>query len=329
MKDIVIACCRVAQKNPNLIVDEQSKDFWKWRDTILQNEDLLLEVLCFDLTIEAPHKQLYDMLKFYGVHHNKQLRNAAWAFVTDSNQTQLCLISPSRTIAAAALYCAARASDVAFPDNPRGQPWWEVQNVRLKDMLRACTYMAANYEHAPGKAGGPPDGGQSIYVGLLCGAEDSPDGVGHGRGEKSWERTRLKSEFSQAITSPNAAANTTVGSTTASTQHEHDRTRSGATSLRSAASPGNGVAGGVAAKRPYDGASGTAYDGGRGGGAAAGSTQREEEREVKKRRVSPPPAVHAPFAGTAEDALPSNATQVEDKEMGNGDDGSEEGEVEE
>lgn len=190
MKEIVISCCRVAQKNPNLAIDEQSKDFWKWRDTILLNEDVLLEVLCFDLTIEPPHKLLYDMLKFYGVHHNKPLRNAAWGFVTDSNVTQLCLLCSSRTIAAAALYCAARYCDVAFPDT-HGRPWWEAQNVRLKDMLKACNYMGANYEHTPLKGGA--EGGQSIYVGLR-----TPQGLDGD--DLPWERTRLKTE--QAITSP-------------------------------------------------------------------------------------------------------------------------------
>ncbi|KAF1352228.1 cyclin-like protein [Delphinella strobiligena] len=251
MKDIVVACCRVAQKNPNLIVDEQSKDFWKWRDTILQNEDVLLETLCFDLTIEPPHKQLYEMLKYYGVHHNKQLRNAAWAFVTDSNQTQLCLLCPSRTIAAAALYCAARYANIAFPDT-RGLPWWEMQHVRLKDMLKACNYMAANYEHAPGKTG--PDGGQSIY----------------------------------AISSPHAPL--------------LDLERSRRTSAASS----------QGAKRPY--------------GPVLHQTG---EPDVKKRRLSPPPpsdAAHSSQPETTHNHLPV-PTQANNEAAG--DDGSEEGEVEE
>ena len=49
MRELVVACCRVAQKQPNLVVDEQNKEYWKWRDTILHNEDVLLEALCFDL----------------------------------------------------------------------------------------------------------------------------------------------------------------------------------------------------------------------------------------------------------------------------------------
>ena len=271
MKDIVVACCRVAQKNPNLIVDEQSKDFWKCRDTILQNEDVLLELLCFDLTIDPPHKQLYDMLKYYNVHHNKQLRNAAWAFVTDSIQTQLCLLCSGRTIAAAALYCAARHSNIAFPDT-RGLPWWEAQHVGLKDMLKACNYMAQNYEHLPGKPGA--DGAQSIYVGLCT--PQPLDGQADGQ-QPPWERTRLKSE--QAITSPQAVPLL-------------DIERSRRTSVSSQNS-----------KRPFD--------------AVAGEHRPDHalpnpDRDVKKQRNSPLP--------NSDPQPPADAA---------GEDGSEEGEVEE
>ncbi|GAB1729642.1 hypothetical protein NU195Hw_g869t1 [Hortaea werneckii] len=169
MKEMIIAFCRVAQKNPNMIVDEQSKDYWRWRDCILFNEDVLLETLCFDLTVESPHRQLFDMLKYYGVEHNKRLRNAAWAFVTDSNNTQLCLLHSSRTIAVAGMYAACRYCEIQLPDDNKGRPWWATQHVRLKDVRRAVDYMCANYESATNKLNGPAGsqdsmgGARSIY----------------------------------------------------------------------------------------------------------------------------------------------------------------------
>ena len=192
MKEIVIACCRVAQKNPTLLVDEQTKDFWRWRDTILLNEDVLLETICFDLTVESPHKILYDMLKQLGAAHAKPLRSAAWSFLNDSTTTQLCLLFPSRAIAAAALYCAAKHCSFAFPDDKVGRPWWEVMHVSLRDIKRACNYMADVYIErrgsgstvgtsavsgdstnvgdgsgaSEGNAGGDGSGRNSIYVGL-------------------------------------------------------------------------------------------------------------------------------------------------------------------
>lgn len=146
MKEFVIACCRVAQKQPNLVVDEQSKEFWKWRDTILHNEDLLLEALCFDLQLEQPYRILYEFICFFGLKENKHLRNASWAFVNDSMYTVLCLQFYPRTIAAAALYAAARHCNVAFEDDEFGRPWWEQIDVDLTEVRRACARMAELYE---------------------------------------------------------------------------------------------------------------------------------------------------------------------------------------
>jgi protein BUR2 len=180
IKEIVIACCRVAQKNPNLLVDEQTKDFWRWRDTIIYNEDVLLESLCFDLTIESPYKILYDYLRYYKVHNNKRLRDSAWSFINDSNQTQLCLLFTSKTIACAALYCGAKHAEQKFEDD-RGRAWWEVQQVSLVDIRRACNYMADFYANAPG---GLKPGSESIYVGLRSPLE----------GDEGEHSTRLKTE---------------------------------------------------------------------------------------------------------------------------------------
>lgn len=105
MRELVVACCRVAQKQPNLVVDEQSKEYWKWRDTILHNEDLLLEALCFDLQLEQPHRILLDLMRFHDIQENKQLRNASWAFVNDSLITTLCLqLSPASSLAARCIW---------------------------------------------------------------------------------------------------------------------------------------------------------------------------------------------------------------------------------
>jgi protein BUR2 len=166
MKEVVVACVRVALKDPNKLVDEQTKDYWKWRDTILFSEDVVLESLCFDLSVEPPYKIMYDMLKYYGLEHDKTLRNAAWAFLSDSAQTQCCLLFTARTIAAASLYAGARFANVEIPPDDTGRPWWEVQHVKLKDIRRACELMADIY-------GQTTNGDQpNVYTGLK-----SPDEI--------------------------------------------------------------------------------------------------------------------------------------------------------
>lgn len=154
MRELVVACVRVAQKDPHKTVDEQDKEYWRWRDNILQYEDLLLEAICFDLSLEPPYKTLFDLLVQFEQGENKKLRNAAWAFVNDSCLTTLCLLFPSRTIAASALYAAAKFCDVAFPDDARGRPWWEVNDVDVGSIRRACNYMASIYENGPAKNAG-------------------------------------------------------------------------------------------------------------------------------------------------------------------------------
>ncbi|KAL4928429.1 uncharacterized protein BDV17DRAFT_282007 [Aspergillus undulatus] len=135
MKELVVAVCRVAQKQPNLVVDEQSKEFWKWRDTILHHEDILLEALCFDLQLEQPYKILYDYICFFGVNDNKHIRNSSWAFLNDSMYTVL-----------SAFYAAASHCDLAFEDDELGRPWWEQIDVDITQVRRACTRMAELYE---------------------------------------------------------------------------------------------------------------------------------------------------------------------------------------
>ena len=163
MKDLVVACVRVAQKEPNKEVDEQDKEFWRWRDVLLQLEDVLLETLCFDLSLESPYKLLYTFLVHFQEENNKQLRNAAWAFVNDSCPTPLCLLYPARTIAAAAIYAAARHCDVKLMDDEQGKPWWEVAGSDLTSIRKACNYMASLYENVTISSNTNGENKSSIY----------------------------------------------------------------------------------------------------------------------------------------------------------------------
>ena len=149
MKELVIACVRVAQKDPSKAVDEQDREYWRWRDNIQLNEDMLLEALCFDLTLESPYTTLFKLLTRFGEDQNKRLRNAAWAFVNDSCLTMLCLMVPSKALAAAAMFAAAKLCYVTFPDDNHERPWWQAIGVKPTDILNACTHMCKTYEHLP------------------------------------------------------------------------------------------------------------------------------------------------------------------------------------
>lgn len=178
LKELITAICRVAQKNHSLIVPDDSKDFWRWRDTLLFNEDVLLETLCFDVSPTPPHRPLFDLLamlyrayetyaqasvkadvdgeakhEILDASRHRRLRNAAWAFINDTGMTHLSLRYSARTLAAAAVYAASKfiGPDVAFPDDDRGRPWWTQWGVNLRDIREACNVMVELYEADPEK----------------------------------------------------------------------------------------------------------------------------------------------------------------------------------
>ncbi|KAG6363473.1 hypothetical protein INS49_008573 [Diaporthe citri] len=125
-KDIIYAVVKVAQKNPRLIVDEQSKEYWKWRDSILMHEELMLEMLTFDLMVDNPYQRLYECLTQLDMLHNKRIRDAAWAFCCDSALTVLPLLMNATAIAISAIFFATVSLDEKIEDGRDGDPWWRV-----------------------------------------------------------------------------------------------------------------------------------------------------------------------------------------------------------
>lgn len=115
---------RVAQKNPKLIVDEQSKEYWKWRDSILMHEEIMLEMLTFDLMVENPYQRLYEALTKLEMLHNRPIRDAAWAFCCDSALTVLPLLMNAREIAISAIFFATSFLREKIEDDPNGVSWW-------------------------------------------------------------------------------------------------------------------------------------------------------------------------------------------------------------
>lgn len=157
MHELIVAVSRVAQKDPNLLVDEQSKEFWKWRETIQHHENLMLEVLCFDLDPSLPYPVLFEFLKYYGVQEHKKLRNVSWAVVTDSFTTPLCLLVQPQSVAGGALYLGLKHADVKLPDDEWGRPWWENLALDVREVETVLQTMLSTYENANVKASAGPE----------------------------------------------------------------------------------------------------------------------------------------------------------------------------
>jgi hypothetical protein len=136
-----VAVAKVAQKNPKLIIDEQSKEYWRWRDSILAYEELMLEMLTFDLMVEHPYHRLFDQLTTLNLHHNKRMRDAAWTFLNDCCLTVIPLLMEAREIATSAIFFAATVTDIQINDLD-GRPWWIALGGNPEKMSRACHILA-------------------------------------------------------------------------------------------------------------------------------------------------------------------------------------------
>lgn len=172
IRDIAIACAKTALKNPTLVIDENSREFWRWKDLILVNEELLLEALTFDLTLESPYATLSGFADFLKIPDTSVVRKGAWAFVNDSCRTSLSVMFPTKVIAAAAIHWTLIINKVQPPDPSelpevkKGQEppahWWEHPfiDVSKEDITNSCKIMMDHYEAqtnmTQGKQAPPP-----------------------------------------------------------------------------------------------------------------------------------------------------------------------------
>lgn len=153
-KDIIIAVARVAQKNSRLIIDEQSKEYWRWRDSILMYEELMLELLTFDLMVDNPYQRLFEVLGQLDLAHNKTLRQSAWTFCNDACLTALPLLMEARDIAISAIFFASAHTRQQI-DDVNGEPWWRFLNGDESRCVSAIKVMRQFYTENPLKKQNP------------------------------------------------------------------------------------------------------------------------------------------------------------------------------
>lgn len=153
----MIAVAKVAQKNANLIVDEQSKEFWRWKDSILLYEETMLELLTFDVVLESPYTHLHHHLQTLGLGEDKEVRNMAWAFLNDSQMTTLCLRMEARDVAVVAVYFGVRWTRARIRD-VGGRSWWERLGGAEERIAEAVEVMREFYRENPlGKVDKSPE----------------------------------------------------------------------------------------------------------------------------------------------------------------------------
>ncbi|KAG0271379.1 hypothetical protein BGZ95_000812 [Linnemannia exigua] len=147
-KDIVIACAQKAAKKDTPI-DDQSKasiDFRVWKDTIIYTEELLLETLCFDLSVEHPYHFLLILCNHYqkDPQRGRKLKQVAWAFINDSLRTTLCLTKSPKIVALAALFIAGKYLDENL-NEAFGDSWRECYEPNEREIYEAAGEIMDSY----------------------------------------------------------------------------------------------------------------------------------------------------------------------------------------
>ncbi|CAO3702514.1 unnamed protein product [Rhizopus stolonifer] len=143
IKDIVMVCAQKAQKNDKLNLAEDSKDFLKWKETLLRYEVTLLETLCFDLTVQQAHTSLCELETLLQV--SPSAIRKAWMLLYQCLGSPLCVLYKPNIVAAAALLLATHFSST----DKLSEGWYEVlEDMDASEVHELASEMLEHYmEH--------------------------------------------------------------------------------------------------------------------------------------------------------------------------------------
>ncbi|KAG0338512.1 hypothetical protein BG004_007197 [Podila humilis] len=145
-KDVIVACAQKAAKK-DVPFDDTSKEYRIWKDTIVYTEEVLLEALCFELTVEHPYHHLLTLFENHfqkDQHLGRKLKQVAWAFLNDSLRTTLCLTFSPKIIAIAAIYVAGKYLEENMTDC-FGDVWRELYEPDVTDIQDAANEILDQY----------------------------------------------------------------------------------------------------------------------------------------------------------------------------------------
>ncbi|KAF9969733.1 hypothetical protein BGZ73_007768 [Actinomortierella ambigua] len=174
-KDVIITCAQRAAKKDTPI-DDQSKEYRAWKETIMYMEEILLEVLCFDLSVEHPYALMLTLIDNHytkDAHRARKLKQVSWAFINDSLRTTLCLVYPPKVVALAAIHLAGKYLDENLSEC-LGDVWRELYEPDVADITDAANEILEQYSQF-GSRGSNNERG--AYPGSKPGSEYQENGT--------------------------------------------------------------------------------------------------------------------------------------------------------
>eukprot|EP00123_Amoebidium_parasiticum_P011166 comp20552_c0_seq1/m.26383 comp20552_c0_seq1/g.26383 ORF comp20552_c0_seq1/g.26383 comp20552_c0_seq1/m.26383 type:complete len:317 (-) comp20552_c0_seq1:83-1033(-) len=122
LREIIIKAELIKSNRQNLL-KEETEEFRRIKEKLLQDERVLLQTISFDLTIEHPYKYLLGFIK--ALKGDKNFAQTAWNFINDSLRSTVCLQYHPRVVACAVILLAARMRGFQLPDTVDGKEWFK------------------------------------------------------------------------------------------------------------------------------------------------------------------------------------------------------------
>ncbi|KAI9509357.1 cyclin-like protein [Russula earlei] len=109
LRDVARVCQSKAKGVDVRDIPENGPEIEEVSSQILAAEEVLLEALCFDFVIDSPHADLVDLFEAHEASY--RLQDHAWSIAHDSYRTPLCVLYPSKIIAATCYILSQRIVD--------------------------------------------------------------------------------------------------------------------------------------------------------------------------------------------------------------------------
>ncbi|TPX35859.1 hypothetical protein SmJEL517_g01737 [Synchytrium microbalum] len=150
--DYIVVVARKAERNDNLTLEPNSKEWNIWKHRILFNEQIFCEALSWDLYVELPYTYVFDFGNRLGV--KREVGERAIGIVSDSCRLPLLLQYHPKEVAIAALYIAC-----ALIKEELRVDVWEMSQVKLPrvtEIVREITQLYMTRSLFKGSQSGTP-----------------------------------------------------------------------------------------------------------------------------------------------------------------------------
>ncbi|KAI8924504.1 cyclin-like protein [Entophlyctis helioformis] len=135
IEEVVSVCGSDAKKSP-VDVSEGSKEFLRWKDTIMHYEEHALHQLCYDLSPGLPHHLALGIVRDH--QGSLSMQKLAFFYCEEALCTTLVLRFPALQIAQAAVHAACLTLGETI-HTLSGQEWWAAGDLDLR-RLKAIAY---------------------------------------------------------------------------------------------------------------------------------------------------------------------------------------------